>query len=127
VSLETELYSRLTGYSDLNAKVGSRVYPGYLTQNAALPALSYRRVSADREHAMGSDPEMAHVAMQVDVWARTYKEARETAEEVRRALQRWSTSTVQDTFIDNDTDLYEDENEIHHVAMDFTMHYEEPA
>jgi hypothetical protein len=128
MTVETELFTRLTTYPGLNALVGTRVYPNKLPQDPTLPALSYRRVSAVRPSAMGSDIGLARARFQVDVWAATYASARAVAEQLRQALQRWRTTTgtiVQDSFVLNETDLYEDTTEIHHVAMDFEINYEE--
>ena len=85
-----------------------------------MPAVTYRRVSSNRYSAMGVDAEVVKARFQVDVWALTYDSASAVRDQVRAALQRWRTvtgTTVQDTFIISETDLYEDDTHQHHIAM----------
>ena len=128
MSVESELYTRLTTHAGLSALVVLRVFPGHLPQGATLPAISYSRVSAGRPSAMGTDIGLVEARFQIDVWDDDYLGLVAVKEQVRAALQRWSTSSgtiVRDTFFENEIDLYEDELEIHHAALDFRPWYEE--
>lgn len=128
MSVETVLKTRLDGYAGLSALIATRVYPNVLPQNVTLPAISYRRVTAERISAMGSDSGVVRARFQFDVWAVSYADARAVTEQLRGALQRWrnaSGTVIQDTFFLNEIDLYEDETRVHHVAVDFEINYEE--
>lgn len=127
MSVEETLYTRLSGYAGLTALVSTRIYPNQKAQDVALPAVSYRRVSSNRYSAMGIDAEVVKARFQVDVWASTYDSASAVRDQVRGALQRWRNSgtgsTVQDTFIISETDLFEDDTKQHHIAIDVEINY----
>jgi len=135
VSVESEIYTRLTTFAGLMALISDRVYPNLLPQEPTYPAISYRRVTADRPHAMGVDAGVVFARFQFDVWDEDdeagdagYDSAKAVAEQVRLALQRWRTTAdtiVQDTLFLTEQDLYEDELKVHHIAMDFQIIYEE--
>ena len=131
MTIESVLYDRLTTHAGLAALTVLRIYPNVLPQGATMPAISYRRVSAGRPSAMGSDIGIVRARFQFDVWANNYDEAdgvRPIAEQVRQALQRWNTAgppVVQEVFFLNETDLYEPQTGLHHVALDFEVNYEE--
>ena len=48
MSAETQLHDALTGNASLTAAVGARIYPDFLAQEIALPAVVYQR--ADTEY-----------------------------------------------------------------------------
>ena len=131
MTVEAEIYDRLSGHAGLSALVINRIYPNHVPQNVTLPAVSYHRVSAVRPSAMGADSGVVRARFQVDVWASSFADAsgaRPVAEQVRLALQRWSTTSgtiVQETFFLNERDLYEDRRDLHHAALDFEINYEE--
>ena len=134
MTIETELYTRLTTHAGLSALIGTRAYPLHLPQKPTLPAVTYHRVSAIRVSAMGADTGLVRPRFQIDVWAEEYitqgatTGAREVAEQVRAALQRWSTSSgtiVQDSYFLNEVELFEPDTELVHIALDFEINYEE--
>lgn len=127
-TIETVIYSRLTGYAGLSALVSTRVYPSILPQSVTYPAVSFFRVSSERPHAMGVDAGVVIAMYQFDVWASTYTAARQVAKQLILALQRWRTSTgvtVQDAFIEGETEFYEKDILLHHIAVDVTVFYRE--
>jgi hypothetical protein len=125
MSLETVLYTRLTTFSGLAALVGLRVYArNAMPQGGMLPAVSFYRVSVERVSAMGVDTGLARARVQVDTWDTTVDGARAVAEQVRLALQRWRNNTgtvVQDVYVLNELDLYEEETRLHRVMYDFDV------
>ena len=133
MSIETEIFTRLTTFAGLSALIATRAYPNVMPQGVTYPAVTYRRVSATRFPAMGADTGLVRARFQVDSWAVDYAGVRVVAEEVRKALQRWTNPTgtvVQDTFVVNEIDLFEpsvdtDDAGLQHVATDFEIFYEE--
>lgn len=132
--LEQAVYSRLTGHAGLAALVGSRVYPLVLPQRPTLPAVTYQRVEALRQSAMGVDTGLASARVQVDSWATTYAGSKGVAAQVRAALQRWRGTeagvTVEDAFLERDQDLFEDEGssaegKLYRVSQDYLIWYRE--
>lgn len=126
MAIEETLYSRLSGYAGLTALVSTRVYPNIKPQDAELPAVSYRRISSLRYSAMSIDTGVVKARFQIDAWAATYDGVSALRDQVRAAMQRWRTETgtvVQDSFILNETDLYEDDTKQHHIAIDVEINY----
>lgn len=123
--LEEALVSALEGHAGLSALIGSRIYPLMIPQGAALPAVTYQRVSGERIHAMVDDPGLASPRIQVDAWGSTYASAKAVAAQVIDCLQRWSgtaeTVVVQDSYFQGDQDIYDPETERWQVSMDFIV------
>jgi len=129
MTIEGALLSRLKSQVAL---VSNRVYAVQLPQNVTLPAVTFQRISAIREHAMGGDAEPTHARFQVSSWAKTYDEVRDVADQVKAGLDRFSgtldTTVIQQIFRVTDQDLFEPDDlgvGVFHVPVDFMVHFEE--
>lgn len=104
---------------------GTRVYPHILPQSPTYPAVTYQQVSAVRTHAMGNTGPVVRVRMQVNLWGRTYAEARTLASETLARLGRFAdtigTTRVLDVLLDNEFDTYESETQTRRVVQDYTL------
>lgn len=129
MSIEESLFTRLSTHAGLSALVSARIYPLILPQKPTLPAVTYTRVSGERVSAMGADTVIARPRFQVSCFASTYASARAVAAQVRAALQRWRGTVggvvIQDSFIESEIDLYEDDTKLYHTALDFEIIHEE--
>lgn len=129
MSVESEIYSRLTGFAGLTALVSSRIYPNLAPQKVAFPYVTYRRVSSVRESGMGDDIGIVSARFQFDVFSDTYLSARNALEQVRQALQRWRAPSgnpeIIDSLIENDLDTFEPDPLVHHVLLDALIYYRE--
>lgn len=128
MTVESVLVTRLNGFAGLTALVGTRIRPNRAEQNIAKPYITFRRVSADRDSAMGVDVGTVTARFQFDVWAEDFTSMAAVGEQLRLALQRWRNSSgtvVDDTFIVSEIDLFETETETHHRALDARIHYRE--
>ena len=123
--LEAAIYSILSADLGLTALVSTRIYLLFLSQNATLPALTYARISTERESAFVSDPGLSTARIQVDVWADTVVSVQNVAEEVRGALHRYRgtivTVVIEESHIENEVMMYEPETEIYHIVLDFMV------
>ena len=79
----------LEAASGVTALVGASVYAGKAPQNAG-DCVIYQLVSAERQHAMGSDTGLTMSRMQVTSWAKHYSSAKAIAEACRAALQDYT-------------------------------------
>lgn len=126
--IEQALYSRLTDFAGLTALVGSRIYPLVRRQGSALPALTYQKISAIREHLMVADANVVVARMQVDCWDASAMGVKNVAEQVRLALQDYSgteaTVVIQRIFIENEIDDWNPSTEIYRVTYDFLIWHE---
>jgi hypothetical protein len=127
--VEAALYSILSGTAAVTAQVSTRIYPSFLPQDTALPALTYFRVSTIREEAMNTDPGRATARFQVSVWTTSAYSAGTIADIVRSALHRnigtYGGVTITDLAIENEVATYDFDTEEHQVAMDFLIQHVE--
>ena len=74
---------------------------------------------------MVKDDGIVRARFQITAWGETFTGVKAVIEQVRQALQRWSTSGVQDTYIDGQYDLYDEGAYLHGAAIDAMVVYEE--
>lgn len=131
MSIESEIFDRLTNFAGLTALISSRVHPVDLPQDVTLPALAYWLVSEDRETAMGSDPGIVRARFQFDIYDRgsgARLSAINVGEQLRAALQRYRTTTgtiIQDTFYMNRSWAFNETREDQILMCDFELIYVE--
>ena len=68
-------------------RVGDRIYPIVLPQNASLPAIVYSPILANYDSALQGDTGYVRQTMQFVCHDRTYKKSRELSRMVKRAFQ----------------------------------------
>jgi hypothetical protein len=88
-SVESWIYSRLTGFAGLSALVGTRLYPSVLPENPTYPAISYRRIDAPNvaQTHEATPAGLARPRFQFDCWGTTATSAKAVGEQVRLALE----------------------------------------
>ncbi len=138
MAIEEAVYSRLSTFAGLTALVGAppndRIYRVRLPQDVTLPAVRFAKVAVERIGAMGADPGLARARYQFSCWANDPDQARDVAEQIRAALQRWRGTeagvVIQDSFFETEVDLFEPDvgdptRGIFHRAIDFEIVHEE--
>lgn len=121
--IEESLRTKILADSDVTDDIGQRLYILKLPQNPTYPTVTYFKVSNARHH----DLDVAMPRYQIDVWAESYITARQVADNIRKALQResgnWSGISVIQAVYEGETDLYEEDTELYHIAQDFKIIY----
>lgn len=85
--IEDELRAWLESLAAMTA-AGAKAYPwGEVPQNPAYPHLTYHRVSGRRMRTLKGPNGVSHPRVQIDVWARAYKVAKQLAAAVRVAIE----------------------------------------
>lgn len=129
MTIEAVLFTRLSTFAGLTALVGTRIYPSVAPQNVTAPFVTYRRISAVRRSGFGQDIGIVSARFQLDAIALTYSSMRAVVEQIVLALQRWRSDltnpAVIETFIENEYEIYEDEPDLYHGAVDVIVHYRE--
>ena len=134
MSIEAAVRTRLLAVSGVSSLVSARVYPAPLPQQAAtgtwLPAISYSVLSERRQSTFGGPTALPGVLFGIDCWAADYDGARALAKQVRLALDDWSgtsqSETIQACWIEGQQDIYEAEVNVHRVAMEARVYWNEP-
>ena len=131
-SIDSALYTRLSGFAGLAALVSTRIYPPLAPQNATYPLVTYQQISAIRPYAMGTQIGLVQARFQLDSWAETSPGARAVSEQVRLALSNYSGTS--DTIVINHCELVneqrgdpEDQGELHRIIQDFMVWFFEAS
>jgi len=93
VSVESELFTLLTGDAGVSALVGTRVYPQVADENAMLPLVVYRRVGGAPLRNLATDDAYSST-FRLDCWATDFSGARQLATAVATAVDRYSGGTI---------------------------------
>lgn len=128
-TVEDAVGARLAATSGVTDLTSTRIYAMHLPQRPTLPAVTYRKLSGPRIHAMSADPGVAHPRFQLDAWGKTYEAAKDLQAAVNAALSRWrgtqSGVTILASFLKNELDIYEDESGDYHAISDFVIWHRE--
>lgn len=128
MTLESELYTRLTTFAGLTALVGTNIYPLLLPQDAPLPAVVFQTISEPRISSFGVDTGDVHARVQVTAFSPKSagaKAALDIKEQVRLALQRFSGGNIRDSFVEGGGHGWEPEAKIFTVMLDFIIWFKE--
>lgn len=117
--LEVDIRNYLISQEPLKLKIGTRIYPGWIPENAVMPSVAFLSVSGVRHH----DIDVAYPRYQFSVFSSRYIEAKEIAAEIRNILQRFkgqmgNTNVIQVAF-QNEYENYENDTKLYHIAIDF--------
>ena len=116
----------------LSGLASGRIYPYKLPQGVALPACTYMKVSAPRDHTQQGPSGLVSARIQVSSWGNAYDDAKTLSDAVRQALDGYMGTTdgvyIGGVQLVNETDLSEPEPAIFQTAMDFkVLHGEQIA
>jgi len=128
MSIDSELYTRLTNDAGISALVSAKVYPVQLPQDVVLPAIVYFKVSGPRLHHLGGASGRAHARFQIDSWAATPLAAKNLADAVRSSLGGFTgtlTAIKASIKLDNERDDYEDGILAYRVIQDYIINHTE--
>jgi len=102
---EERIYTRLTGYTALT-NLTTQIHFGDRPQGEKLPAVTFDRISGVPWRAMGQDANLVQSRFQINSYADDPLEAKKVAEQVKNAMNRWSSSsdyvTIESCFVDNE-------------------------
>lgn len=122
MDFEESLFSYLTGYANLSALIGDRLYPpDDVPQNVQLPYCAYTIVSRQREESMGGYAGVQQRRVQVSVFGNTYKQAKNVVEPLIVAMEAWISPEIKHVKFADETDLGKQINSIRHIAVDFLV------
>lgn len=97
--IEQAIYSIVSGDADISAVVSTRIYPNVAPQSAALPYITYQKISAYHDQATTNSTGLANGVFQINCWSDDYDELKDLTEKVRLALQAYSPATVAGCYI----------------------------
>lgn len=115
---EAVFLAALQDNDDLKALVGDRVFALIIPDGTYLPCVTFQRISGTPANTLGGRSGLEEIEMQVDVWARTYAEAKAVAKAVRDAVP--ARGAVFGAHLIQDSDTYESETNYYRITMEYT-------
>ena len=129
MSVEKVIYSKLSGDSDVSGLVSTRIYPVNLPQKPTYPAIVYTRISGERTYSFDGASGLTSQRFQIDSFASTYSGAKDLSNKIRSAINGFRGTVsgifVQGIFLENDSDIFDDDFNIYRVSCDYFIHYKE--
>lgn len=133
MKFEQALYEYLTDDGNIAALVSDRVYPMRLPEGAAMPAISWHRVSANRIYTydLFADTDAWTAArIQFNCWSRvSAEEAIAVGEAVLLALSGYDGDMggqyIGSSFAVGELDTYEPDTQFYRRIVDLQMSYED--
>lgn len=119
MSVESKIYSALSGSTVLVALVGSNIYPEHRMQAEALPAVVFARVSGLRVNSLSGYSNLENISMDVTLYTKSV-DARGS---IGAVLISAMTSATGCTVLLNDSpsDFYDDEVEVYERNYTFSI------
>ena len=110
MTIETDLYSTLSGDAGVSALVSTRIYPNLAPESAGNPLLVYSTVAENRVDTLPGTNDMRRSMMQISCHADTYAAAKGLAEAVFTAL-------AGNGYLESAVDFYQPDIQVHTVAI----------
>lgn len=128
--IEKALYQKLSSTSAINAVVGNRIYPVFLPEKTALPAIVFLRVSttgAAISHTKSSGKLTS--SFEVGCYGKDIQVAKSLAKLVRGALSGFSGSVagivIHRAEVENEFDDYDFETGLYTVPVEVSLTHDE--
>ena len=106
MTIETGIKAKLTAAATAAA---GRIYPKIRPAKAALPAITYQRITTERVRSHTGPSGLAYPRFQINAWAATWDAANALAVEIRTALDgsigTWDDADVQACDLEDEGDL----------------------
>ena len=114
MTIETDLYTTLTGDAGVTALISDRVYPNPAPEGAAKPLCAYQVVTGSRITTIPGTGDAIRKRIQINCHANTYSSAKAVAAAVVSALEGSG-------YLDLEFDLYDPTTQTHTVAIDWSF------
>ena len=131
--IEHALRNRIRSSTDVTDVVATRVFPIFVPQGQALPALVYQLTSGEPVTSNSGHSGLTFARFEIECLSSSYSEVKDLAEKVRLAITGYSgteasvkvTSTVHLRTSDDYTPpVTAGERGTHHAVLDFRLGYE---
>ena len=125
MTIEQDLFSRLTAHAGLSALLSTRLYPLLAPQDATLPYATYQRISSPVLHTFARGAPATQARFQFDVYAASALSAQQVATQLRTALiaMTGDTVTVHEVLIASSHSDYERETALFRESVDALVIY----
>ena len=130
--IEQAILTELNTFVGLIALVGTRIYYIRAPQAVIEPYIVFFKVSAQRGYHTIADDGIVSSRFQFSVFSTTYYEAKQITAQISLALPRGPANIgttpgvdIGGIFYNDETDLFESETQLFHIACDYLVNYYE--
>jgi hypothetical protein len=128
-TVETAIIARLKAHAGTAALVGTRVNRLVAPQGTTRPNIVVTRITPEPIHVAGADVGLRDALVQVDGYASENAVALQLRSAMLNALSRqggtWDTVVVQQCFLENQIDEYEEPTRLYRCQQDYRVWYVE--
>jgi len=132
MKIEQAIKKELLADSGITDLIGERLYYVKSPQDVISPYVVFLKASGPREYSHGGASKLARPRFQFSCFATTYYVAKQIAEAIRAAIEAFSGTMggaggveVGSCFCINESDIYEDNTQLYHVAVDYLIWHKE--
>jgi hypothetical protein len=128
--IEDAIINRATNGPNVSPIISTRCYAFMLPASPTFPAMTFQRLKTDREHAMATEPGIAHAEFRLLAFDTTRGGAQTLAEAIRKDFSRWRGTVlgvvIQDTLLEDQIDgPFDSAGGSHQVMVDAVIHHQE--
>ena len=132
MKIEQAIKRELLADSGITSLIGERLYYVKAPQNVTKPYVVFFKASGPREYSHDGASKLARPRFQFSCFATTYDQAKQIAEAIRAAIEAFSGTMggaggveVGSCFCINESDIYEEDTRLFHVAVDYLIWHKE--
>ncbi len=132
MQIEQAIKKELMAASGVTGLISTRLYYVRAPQNVTKPYVVFFKVSSPREYSHDGASELARPRFQFSCFATTYYEAKQITEAIRVTIEAFSGIMggdggveVGSCFCINESDIYEEDTQLFHVAVDYLIYHKE--
>ena len=119
MSLESKIYTALSGSTTLTALVSSNIYPEHRMQADALPAVVFNRVSGFRVNSLSGYSNLENADVEVTAYARAVDTRRAVGDALIGAMTSATGLTI--LLTDSPSDFFDDEVQVYERNFTFSV------
>ena len=132
MQIEQATLKELLADSGVTNLIGERLYYVKAPQDVTKPYVVFFKASGPREYSHNGASALARPRFQFSCFATTYYQAKQIAEAIRAAIEAFSGTMggaggveVGSCFCINESDMYEEDTRLFHVAVDYLIYHKE--
>jgi len=129
--MEKAIVDILENDANVSAVVGDRIFPIFIPQEKAFPAITYERIDTDPKDTKDGLSTLDMPLIDIDLWGKDFKVLKDLARDVRKALDRFSgrrqSVEIQSIQFDNEIQAFSDEKELHHLTQTYRVRQTGPV
>jgi hypothetical protein len=130
--IEQAIHDELLDTSAVTALVGQNIFYVKAPQDVVAPYVVITKITSPRSHTHDGADGLCETLMQISIFTQTYYEGKQIAVQVQAVLDSYqgtmggdSGVIVNSCFYENEVDLYEEGQELHHLACDYRIRHDD--